>query len=51
MRGHESDLVLWSDQQAKLLCRMVAGKHVTIIPGRDNIAEEIDSLGRSEASE
>lgn len=51
MRQHETDLVVWSEQQAELLRRMGAGERVNDLVDWENLAEEIESLGRSDRRE
>lgn len=51
MSDYESDLVVWSTQQADLLRRMGAGDRVNDQVDWENIAEEIESLGRSDKRE
>ena len=45
------DTVAWSEQQADLLRRVAAGKRPNATPDWSNIAEEIDSLGKTQARE
>ena len=45
---YESDILEWSDQQASLLRRLAAGERVNDQVDWDNVAEEIESVGRSE---
>ena len=45
---YDDDILLWSEQQADLLHRMAAGERVNDQVDWDNVAEEIESLGRSE---
>ncbi|WP_428484140.1 DUF29 domain-containing protein [Rhodopila sp.] len=45
---YDTDVVAWSEQQAKLLSRMAAGERVNSVElDWPNIAEEIESLGKS----
>jgi len=44
---YERDILAWSDQQADLIRRLARGERVNDIDW-DNIAEEIESVGRSE---
>jgi hypothetical protein len=46
--NYDTDVLIWSEQQAALLRRLAAGEALNETPDWDNIAEEIDSLGRSE---
>jgi hypothetical protein len=48
MSEYDADLVLWSREQAELLRRMGAGQRVTDQVDWENIAEEIETLRRSD---
>ena len=48
---YDTDFVLWSEQQAALLRRMAVGLPINAAPDWDNIAEEIESLGKSDRRE
>jgi hypothetical protein len=48
MSDYDTDLVLWSREQADLLRRMGAGERVNDQVDWENVAEEIESLGRSD---
>ncbi len=48
MSDYDTDLVLWSREQAELLRRMAAGERVNDRVDWDHVAEEIESLGRSD---
>lgn len=48
MSEYESDTVLWSEHQADLLRRLAAGERVNDRVDWDNVAEEIESVGRSQ---
>ncbi len=48
MSDYDTDLVLWSREQADLLRRMAAGERVNDQVNWENVAEEIESLGRSD---
>jgi hypothetical protein len=48
MSEYDTDLVLWSREQADLLRRMAAGERVNDQVDWGNVAEEIESLGRSD---
>jgi hypothetical protein len=48
MSEYGTDFVLWSREQAELLRRMGAGERVNDQVDWQNVAEEIDSLGRSD---
>jgi hypothetical protein len=45
--SYHSDILLWSEQQADLLRRMARGERVNGLDW-ENVAEEIESVGRSE---
>ena len=42
---YESDILAWSEQQAKLLRRLGAGERVNDLVDWENVAEEIESVG------
>ena len=46
-----TDLLLWSEQQAKLLRRVAAGERVNDQVDWENVVEEIESVGRNELRE
>jgi 1,6-anhydro-N-acetylmuramate kinase len=48
MSEYDSDLVLWSREQADLLRRMGVGERVNDQVDWENVAEEIESLGNSD---
>ncbi|HEY1936212.1 MAG TPA: DUF29 domain-containing protein [Acetobacteraceae bacterium] len=48
MSDYDTDTVLWSEHQADLLRRLAAGEHVNEHVDWENVAEEIDSVGRSQ---
>jgi hypothetical protein len=48
MSEYDTDLVLWSREQADLLRLMAAGERVNDQVDWENVAEEIESLGRSD---
>ena len=48
MSEHNTDLLIWSEHQAELLRRMGAGERVNDLVDWANVAEEIESLGRSD---
>jgi hypothetical protein len=51
MSDYDTDVALWSEQQAALLRRRAAGQLVNDADlGWPNIAEEIEALDRSERS-
>jgi len=45
---YDKDIVLWSEHQATLLRRVAAGERLNDQVDWENVAEEIESLGRSE---
>jgi hypothetical protein len=45
---YDTDILLWSERQADLLRRVANGEAVNEAPDWPNIAEEIESVGRSE---
>ncbi len=47
---YDEDVLLWSEQQAALLRRMAAGERVNDQVDWENVAEEIESVGRSQLS-
>ncbi len=47
---YEDDVLTWSEQQAALLRRLGAGEQVNDQVDWENLAEEIESVGRSELS-
>ena len=51
MSDYDTDLLLWSERQAKLLRRVGAGERVNDQVDWEHVAEEIESLGRSERRE
>ena len=51
MSEYDTDLVTWSEHQAELLRRMGAGERVNDRVDWANVAEEIESLGRSDRRE
>jgi hypothetical protein len=48
---YEADTVAWSEQQSALLRRVVAGERLNVAPDWPNIAEEIETLGKTQARE
>jgi hypothetical protein len=42
---YESDILVWSEQQAKLLRRLAAGEHVNEQVDWQNVIEEVESVG------
>ena len=48
MGDYDTDTVLWSERQADLLRRLAAGERVNDQVDWENVAEEIDSVGRSQ---
>ena len=47
---YDSDVLEWSDQQAALLRRLAAGERVNDQIDWENVAEEVESVGRSQLS-
>jgi hypothetical protein len=47
---YEDDILLWSERQAGLLRRLARGERVNDQIDWDNVAEEVESVGRSELS-
>jgi hypothetical protein len=45
---YEDDILIWSEQQADLLRRIAAGEQVNEQVDWENVAEEIESVGRGE---
>jgi len=50
MSDYDADVLLWSEEQAALLRRMAAGERVNDLVDWQNVAEEIESVGRSQLS-
>ena len=48
MSDYDDDILLWSEHQAELLRRMAAGERVNDQVYWENVAEEIESVGRTE---
>ena len=48
MSDYETDTLLWSERQVDLLRRLAAGERVNDRVDWGNVAEEIDSVGRSQ---
>lgn len=48
MSDYDTDTLLWSERQADLLRRLAAGEQVNAQVDWENVAEEIDSVGRSQ---
>jgi hypothetical protein len=46
---YDTDILLWSEQQAGLLRRLAAGEHINDEADWQNIAEEIEASGKSQA--
>ena len=46
--GYGTDVVLWSEHQARLLRRFAAGEAANETPDWPNIAEEIESVGNEQ---
>ncbi len=51
MSGYEDDILVWSERQSALLRRLAAGERVNDADlDWENIAEEVESVGRSQLS-
>src|SRR3954471_14161748 len=50
MSDYDTDILTWSERQAALLRRIGAGEKVNDQVDWENVAEEIEALGRSERS-
>jgi hypothetical protein len=48
---YDTDILLWSEQQAELLRRLAAGEAINEPVDWQNLAEEIEALGKSQARE
>jgi Domain of unknown function DUF29 len=48
MSDYDTDTLLWSERQADLLRRLAAGEQVNAQVDWENVAEEIDSVGKSQ---
>lgn len=48
MSDYDSDILIWSEHQAALLRRMARGERVNDQVDWENVAEEIEDVGRSE---
>jgi hypothetical protein len=51
MSDYDTDLLLWSERQAALLRRAAAGERVNDQVDWENVAEEIESLGKRDRRE
>jgi hypothetical protein len=51
MSDYDSDILVWSEHQANLLRRLAAGETINDQVDFENIAEEIEALGRSDRRE
>ena len=51
MSDYDTDVLVWSERQAELLRRMGAGERVNDQVDWANVAEEIESLGKSDRRE
>ncbi|WP_428487339.1 DUF29 domain-containing protein [Rhodopila sp.] len=47
---YDTDIVVWSEQQAELLRRLAAGEAVNAAVDWDNIIDEVETVGESERS-
>jgi hypothetical protein len=48
MSDYDSDVLVWSEQQSDLLRRLARGEKVNAQIDWDNVAEEIESVGRDQ---
>jgi len=48
MSEYDSDILVWSEQQSDLLRRLARGEKVNAQIDWDNVAEEIESVGRDQ---
>jgi Domain of unknown function DUF29 len=48
MSDYDTDILSWSERQASLLRRLAAGERVNEQIDWENVAEEVESVGRSE---
>jgi len=48
MSDYDTDILTWSERQAELLRRVGAGEAVNAQVDWDNVAEEVESVGRSQ---
>jgi Domain of unknown function DUF29 len=48
MSDYDTDTLLWSERQADLLRRIAAGEQVNAQVDWENVAEAIDSVGKSQ---
>ena len=46
--AYDTDIVTWSERQAELLRRVGAGEHINDLVDWENVAEEIEDVGRSQ---
>ena len=51
MSVYDSDILTWSERQAELLRRAGAGEKIDDLIDWDNIAQEVDSVGRSQLAQ
>jgi hypothetical protein len=51
MSEYDSDILAWSERQAVLLRRIGAGEKVNDQVDWDNVAEEVESVGRSQLAQ
>lgn len=48
MSDYDSDILVWSEQQSALLRRLATGEQVNTQIDWDNVAEEVESVGREQ---
>jgi len=51
MSDYDIDILAWSERQADLLRRVGAGEAVNTLVDWENVAEEVDSVGRSQLAQ
>ena len=50
MSEYDTDILTWSEHQSELLRRLARGEKVNALIDWDNVAEEIESVGRDQLS-
>jgi uncharacterized protein DUF29 len=48
MSAYDTDILTWSERQAELLRRVGAGEKINDQADWENVAEEVESVGRSQ---
>jgi len=51
MSDYDSDILIWSERQAELVRRIGAGEKINDLIDWDNVAEEVESVGRSQLAQ